>query len=64
MPHQIGGQIKYYTSMESFISLFPNLTIIVSRYFQRLVNELAECRGDETGSFSSFIKLVPHQQKY
>jgi hypothetical protein len=40
------------------------VTVVVSRYFQRLVNELAECRGDETGCFSSFIKLVPHQQKY
>jgi hypothetical protein len=27
--------------------------VVVSRYFQRLGNELAECRGDETDSFSS-----------
>jgi hypothetical protein len=36
------------------------VTVVVSRHFQRLGNELAECRGDETGLFSSLIKSVPH----
>jgi hypothetical protein len=58
--------------MESFISLFSNrefqllahgiphettaVTVFVSRHFQHLKNELAECRGDETSSFSSSLK--------
>jgi hypothetical protein len=35
---------------------------VVSRHFQRLGNELAKRYGDETGSFSSLIKLVPDHQ--
>jgi hypothetical protein len=38
------------------------VTVIVSRHFQHLGNELAECRGDETGSSSSLIKSVPHHK--
>jgi hypothetical protein len=40
------------------------VTVVVSRYFQRFGNELAECYGDETGSFSSLVKSVPRYQKY
>jgi hypothetical protein len=40
------------------------VTVIVSRHLQRLGNELAEYHWDETGSFSSLIKSVPHHQKY
>jgi hypothetical protein len=39
------------------------VTVVVSRHFQRLGNELAECHGDETGFFSSLIKSVPRYQK-
>jgi hypothetical protein len=39
------------------------VTMVLSRHFQRLGNELAECRGDETDSFSSLIKSVLHHQK-
>jgi hypothetical protein len=34
----------------------PAVTVVISRYFQHLGNELAECREDETSSFSSLIK--------
>jgi hypothetical protein len=36
------------------------VTVVVSRHFQRLGNELAECREDETGSFSSLVKSVTY----
>jgi hypothetical protein len=38
------------------------VTVIVSRHFQPLGNELAECHGDEIGSFSFLIKSVPYRQ--
>jgi hypothetical protein len=38
------------------------VTVVVSRHFQRLGNELAECHGDETGFFSFLIKSVPHHK--
>jgi hypothetical protein len=38
------------------------VTVVVLRHFQRFGNELAECRRDETGSFSSLIKSVSYYQ--